>query len=83
MVPKKDETHGGDDVAVYASGPWSHLFSGNYEQNFIPFAEAFAAQIGPASSKTNPQNGGASSRKIHFSILAVPVLAICYSMFVS
>lgn len=50
MVPKAYETHGGDDVAVYASGPWAHLFSGNYEQNFIPIAEAHAAQIGPSSS---------------------------------
>lgn len=49
LVPRISETHGGDDVAVYASGPWSHLFSGNYEQNYIPIAEAYAASIGPSS----------------------------------
>lgn len=38
MVPLVSETHGGDDVAVFAKGPWSHLFAGSFEQNFIPHA---------------------------------------------
>lgn len=46
-VPLGLETHGGDDVAVFASGPWAHLFTGTYEQHFIPHAMAFAACIGP------------------------------------
>lgn len=37
----------GEDVGVYANGPWSHLFQGNYEQNIIPIAMAYAAKIGP------------------------------------
>lgn len=45
-VPLDSETHGGDDVAVFASGPWAHLFSGAYEQNFIPHAMGYAACIG-------------------------------------
>ncbi|KAL4715992.1 hypothetical protein ACJJTC_013292 [Scirpophaga incertulas] len=47
LVPIPRETHGGEDVAVYAKGPWAHIFSGNYEQNFIPHAIAYAACIGP------------------------------------
>ncbi|KAL0838594.1 hypothetical protein ABMA28_016686 [Loxostege sticticalis] len=47
LVPTARETHGGEDVAVFASGPWSHIFSGNYEQNYIPHAIAYAACIGP------------------------------------
>ncbi|XP_045517675.1 membrane-bound alkaline phosphatase-like isoform X2 [Pieris brassicae] len=46
LVPIVRETHGGEDVAVFATGPWSHLFSGNYEQNFIPHAIAYAACLG-------------------------------------
>ncbi|KAL0275007.1 UNVERIFIED_CONTAM: hypothetical protein PYX00_002999 [Menopon gallinae] len=46
MVPLPIETHGGDDVVVYARGPWSHLFSGAYEQNFIPHAVGYAACLG-------------------------------------
>ncbi|XP_055682601.1 membrane-bound alkaline phosphatase-like [Lutzomyia longipalpis] len=45
-VPLNVESHGGDDVGVYASGPWAHLFVGQYEQNILPYAMAYAAQIG-------------------------------------
>ena len=34
-VPFQSETHAGDDVAVYAQGPWAHLLTGVMEQNFI------------------------------------------------
>lgn len=49
-VPLKDETHGGDDVAVFANGPWAHLFVGLYEQNLIPHAIAYASCIGDGLS---------------------------------
>ncbi|XP_024867989.1 alkaline phosphatase 4-like isoform X1 [Temnothorax curvispinosus] len=39
----KDETHGGEDVGVYATGPYSHLFRGTFEQNYIAHAVAYAA----------------------------------------
>lgn len=29
-VPLEDETHGGDDVAVFAAGPFAHLFTGGW-----------------------------------------------------
>lgn len=46
-VPLASSTHGGEDTGTYASGPWSHLFTGSYEQNEIPVAMAYAAKIGP------------------------------------
>lgn len=45
-LPLEIETHGGDDVAVYASGPWSHLFTGVYEQNAIPHLMGYASCLG-------------------------------------
>jgi alkaline phosphatase len=35
--------HGGEDVAIYANGPMSFLFTKTVEQNFIPHAMAYAA----------------------------------------
>ncbi|ADE83901.1 alkaline phosphatase [Rhodobacter capsulatus] len=35
LVPMQSETHSGEDVAVYARGPWAHLFGGVIEQNVI------------------------------------------------
>jgi alkaline phosphatase len=29
------ETHGGEDVALFAVGPWAHLVNGVIEQNEI------------------------------------------------
>lgn len=45
-APLESETHGGEDVGVFASGPWAHLFTGVYEQNTIPHMMAFAACVG-------------------------------------
>lgn len=46
IVPLDSETHGGEDVAVFASGPWQHLFTANYEQNLIPHMIAYAMCLG-------------------------------------
>jgi len=34
-IPRSSETHGAEDVAIYAKGPWAHLFQGTVEQNYI------------------------------------------------
>ncbi len=34
-IPLGSETHAGEDVAIYASGPMSYLFHGSMEQNWI------------------------------------------------
>lgn len=59
-APRNSETHGGDDVGVYASGPWSHLFIGSYEQSNIPVAMAYAAKIGPYVVDTEATCGGST-----------------------
>ncbi len=35
LIPLGSETHGGEDVAIFASGPGANLFSGTVEQNEI------------------------------------------------
>ncbi|KAJ8923111.1 hypothetical protein NQ315_001664 [Exocentrus adspersus] len=43
--PLKSETHGADDVGIFARGPWAHLFTGVMEENVIPHLIAFAACV--------------------------------------
>ena len=45
-VPLSSETHGGDDVAIFAIGPQAHLFQGVYEQHYIAHVMAYAACLG-------------------------------------
>jgi len=52
-VPLGSETHGGDDVAVFARGPWSHLYAGSFEQNFIPHVMAYASCVGNGRTLCN------------------------------
>lgn len=44
LIPRDSETHSGEDVAVYARGPWAHLLNGTIEQNFIFHVMMKAAQ---------------------------------------
>jgi alkaline phosphatase len=45
-VPVESETHGGDDVGIWAIGPWSHLLQGTLEQNVIAHVMAYASCVG-------------------------------------
>jgi alkaline phosphatase len=45
LVPLGDETHGGEDVAIYAGGPWAHLFRRTHEQHYIYHVMSHAAQL--------------------------------------
>jgi alkaline phosphatase len=42
LVPLDSETHGGEDVAIYARGPFAHLVQGTMEQNAIYWVMAKA-----------------------------------------
>lgn len=46
-VPLAKETHGGEDVGVWASGPMAHLFRGSYDQTAIPLIMAHILKVGP------------------------------------
>jgi len=56
LVDRSSETHGGDDVMVFARGPMAHLFTGNYEQNQIALGIAMAAGISTDYPTTNTSN---------------------------
>lgn len=66
-VPLGSETHGIEDVAIFAKGPMSHLFHGVQEQSYIAHVMAYAACIDPYNEcKLPPPNHAAS---IHPSLL--------------
>ncbi|XP_041457233.1 alkaline phosphatase-like [Lytechinus variegatus] len=46
IVPMITETHGGDDVAIFAVGPMAHLVHGVHEQNYVSHVMQRAACIG-------------------------------------
>jgi alkaline phosphatase len=45
LIPKKTETHSGEDVPIYASGPGAYLISGSNEQTIIFHAINHAAGL--------------------------------------
>uniref|UniRef100_V9KD00 Alkaline phosphatase n=1 Tax=Callorhinchus milii TaxID=7868 RepID=V9KD00_CALMI len=46
-VPLDSETHGGEDVPIYAKGPMSHLFHNTHEEHYIAHVMAYASCIEP------------------------------------
>ncbi|XP_031628391.1 membrane-bound alkaline phosphatase-like [Contarinia nasturtii] len=79
-IPLLSETHGGEDVGIYATGPKSHLFVGNYEQSYIPLLMANAAQIGPFAKENEkcyskaPGGSTSASRIISPNVMLLFVL---------
>lgn len=55
LVPLESETHGGEDVALYAAGPWAHLFGGTMEQHWVYHVMQHALTVNP--SHREPTDG--------------------------
>ncbi|XP_052774836.1 alkaline phosphatase-like [Mya arenaria] len=49
-VPMASETHGGDDVGIFARGPMAHLYTGVLEENEIAHVMAYASCVGDYSN---------------------------------
>jgi len=45
LVPTRSETHGGEDVAIYAKGPRAYVVSGVVEQSYIHDAITYALDL--------------------------------------
>ncbi|XP_064598681.1 alkaline phosphatase-like [Liolophura sinensis] len=70
-VPMKWETHGAEDVAVYATGPMAHLFHGVQEQNYIAHVMAYASCVGENKDhcKAKPVPSGQNPLRLSLSVL--------------
>lgn len=60
MISLNDETHGGEDVPVYAVGPGAELIRGSFEQNYIAYVMSYAGCLGPARELNEACNGANS-----------------------
>lgn len=61
-VPLNSETHGGEDVTVYARGPGAHLVAGTLEQNVLFHVMEFAGDLLQRAAKGQPEAFKPSSR---------------------
>jgi hypothetical protein len=84
-VPLDYETHSGEDVGVYADGPWAHLFTGVYEQNFIAHGLMYATCLGPKENAQSKQcvayrngvdRGATLGARIFFTVICVVLMNI-------
>ncbi|XP_062252383.1 intestinal-type alkaline phosphatase [Platichthys flesus] len=81
-VPLDSETHGIEDVAIFAKGPMSHLFHGVQEQSYIAHVMAYAACLEPYDNcrLPPPNHAGAISPSLLLLLLGLLLLLSPYSV---
>ncbi|KAG9329439.1 hypothetical protein JZ751_004769 [Albula glossodonta] len=78
-VPLDSETHGGEDVAIYAKGPMAHLFHGVQEQSYIAHVMAYAACLEPYTDCLLPPAPPTSVSATPFlSVQLLPLVALLW-----
>ena len=80
-MPMRIETHGGEDVPVYAQGPWSHLFIGTMEQHTIAHKMAYAACWGEYQQREGCPKSSAR-RLLSLKVLLVVVVLLLFASLV-
>ena len=60
LVPLSSETHTGEDVAIFAGGPWAHLFQGVVDENYVFFVMDQALQ----ATKRLPKGGAVARARV-------------------
>ncbi|EFX85107.1 salivary alkaline phosphatase [Daphnia pulex] len=80
QIPADDAFHGGEDVAVYATGPMSHLFHGVHEQSYVAHVVGHAACMGPYSTacevpKPEAQSAGIATTISHVLTLLMALIS--------
>ncbi|XP_019621363.1 PREDICTED: alkaline phosphatase-like [Branchiostoma belcheri] len=61
-VPLAHETHGGEDVPVFAGGPMAHLVHGVHEQNYVAHVMKYAACLGEYRENCHTQREPRAAR---------------------
>ncbi|XP_037626473.1 intestinal-type alkaline phosphatase-like [Sebastes umbrosus] len=81
-VPLSSETHGIEDVAIFAKGPMSHLFHGVQEQNYIAHVMAYAACLEPYENcelpePLQPSHAGSIHPSLLVLLMGLLLLSLC------
>lgn len=77
-VPLRSETHGGEDVAVYAKGPMAHLIHGVQEQHYVAHVMAYASCVGMNKDHCRQTNSAILNVSANiYIVLSVFVSMIC------
>lgn len=79
-MPIPWETHGGEDVAVFAWGAGHGMFVGLYEQHELPHRMAWAACLGDGRTRCTPDATAAAAPFAAASTVFVLVLAAAAAM---
>ncbi len=75
----KDESHGGEDVPIYASGPMGYLFEGTVEQSYVAHVMAYSSCIGPYDNAECIRERGVMTVASSSSILSCSsVIMLCF-----
>ncbi|VDK48080.1 unnamed protein product [Dibothriocephalus latus] len=53
LVPLTDATHGGEDVGVYATGPFSHLFHRNIDNTYLAHVMKWSLCLPPYQTEVH------------------------------
>ncbi|KAF3690800.1 Intestinal-type alkaline phosphatase [Channa argus] len=77
-VPLDSETHGIEDVAIFAKGPMSHLFHGVQEQSYVAHVMAYSACLEPYKDCQLPTNHAGA---VHPSLLLFVMGVLPFSLF--
>ncbi|XP_073811726.1 membrane-bound alkaline phosphatase-like [Musca autumnalis] len=63
-IPSSRSSHSGEDVSVYASGPYDYLFTGVLQQNTIPHVIAYASCLGDGLTVCNENRNHDDKRNV-------------------
>ncbi|XP_066287000.1 alkaline phosphatase-like [Branchiostoma lanceolatum] len=76
-VPMASESHGAEDVAIFAGGPMAHLFHGVHEQNYIAHVMKYAACLGEYAEDCDREErvaSGSARRRFSSAVVLLSIL---------
>ncbi|XP_071944154.1 alkaline phosphatase, tissue-nonspecific isozyme-like [Antedon mediterranea] len=76
LVPLALETHAGEDVAIYATGPMAHLFHGVHEQNYIMHVMKYASCVGYNKEHCEIVDNGTNDATVHYPTFLTFIISI-------